>query len=192
MFLFGHSFVRRTLGRRAGELSLIVADEQRSVQCYGEGGLSFSRMRANPRRYFRILEEASSTHSVLVIDLGTNDLSQAEPVTVARRLWEFVDELGRRGLFPTAIFLLPVLPRTRRWAGSTLSLREFNSRVEEFNRLMSDGSFHRDFVWVWEHRLLPHAPHLIIDGVHLTPRGTELYRRTLRRISSFCRKNFWM
>ena len=69
---------------------------------------------------------------------------------------------------------------------------EFNRRVQEFNDLVLAESFRRDNIWVWQHVNSLTDPDHSLDGVHLTPRGMELYVRTLRRIISFSYNHFWL
>ena len=49
---------------------------------------------------------------------------------------------------------LSVLPHTRPYVQATLSLVDFNWRVQEFNDLVLADSLRRDHVWVWNHIFL--------------------------------------
>ena len=179
--------MKRLVGSGVKSMNLEVGGEEVILKSFGEGGLNFERILHNTK-YVRVLQ--ASKPDILILDLGTNDLCRRDPVTVLVQFLQFIDGLGGIGVTPAAIFALPVLPRTRAYAGAALSLSEYNLRVERFNRLLSVESFHRDILWVWEHRSLSDAPHHILDGVHLTERGMELYLRTLRRVISFCQTHF--
>ena len=189
MFIFGHSFVKRAFGPGRSTTSICVDGEDVILDSFGEGGLTLDRVLQNPSRYIGMMKIIGPR--ILILDLGTNDLCSAEPTTVLRNFRIFFAELRRAGVAPTAIFLLPVLPRTKAYAGAALSLSEFNLRVERLNKLLFEESLHTDMLFVWEHRSLSDAPHHIFDGVHLDERGRELYRRTLRRIGSFSKRHFW-
>ena len=183
--LFGHSFVRR-IAAGAEEIRVEVGGQEHRIHCLGEGGLSFRRIDQRQPKYHSQIRNASP--DILIIDLGTNDLTQESPEVVAGRLWGFLDSLHVK---PSGIFILPTLPRTRSYVHAALSLVDFNRRVQRFNDIVLAESLRRDCVWVWDHRSLEN-PDYNLDGVHLTPRGTELYIRTLRRIISFCHNHFWV
>ena len=191
--LVGHSFVRRVAGAPRGSLSFPISTlgtstESVVLECFGEGGLSFDRIRGNPRRYVGRIR--SSCPDILILDMGTNDLCRHAPREVFEALWEFLEELARQGVKPLATVLLPVLPRTSVHRSGDVPLEEFNQRVYRFNTLVQAEVLRRDCVWVCPHKGL-RAPRYSLDGVHLNPPGMRRYSRTLRGICLFFRRHFW-
>ena len=87
---------------------------------------------------------------ILIVDLGTDDLTQGRPEVVAGRIRGF-DSLQIK---PLGIFILSVLPHTRPYVQAALSLVDFNWWVQEFNDFVLAESLRRDHVWVWNHIFL--------------------------------------
>ena len=87
---------------------------------------------------------------ILIVDLGTDDLTQGRPEVVAGRIRGF-DSLQIK---PLGIFILSVLPHTRPYVQAALSLVDFNWWVQEFNDHVLAESLRRDDVWVWNHIFL--------------------------------------
>ena len=71
-----------------------------------------------------------------------------------------------------------------------MSLDGFNSRAEEFNKLLIEGSCLEDRWWVWNHRGLKH-PRYNLDGVHLNASGMVQYEKTLKQIVKFFESRYW-
>ena len=88
--LFGHSFVRRLSGRRRATVDIELEGRNIPVSCLGEGGLTLSRIKANRCHYCRMI--AQEKPSILIIDLGTNDLCSVSvtPKCVCEKLCNFV------------------------------------------------------------------------------------------------------
>ena len=188
--LFGHSFVKRLKRKRGSQFKIELQSKVVPVTCIGEGGLTLSRIRARPRKYYEYLRQANPL--VLIIDLGTNDLcsKNVNPNQVHSSLCDFVYELPKRGINPEVIVFLPVLPRTGGLRGGQVSLEEFNDRAERFNDLIQQSTFVEDQWWLWEHRGLKNSRYNL-DGVHLNTSGMALYGKTLRQITKYFESRIW-
>ena len=188
--LFGHSFVKRLKNKHGCIYDVQLQRSKCSITCLGEGSLTVTRIQKNPSRYFQQLRELHPT--VLIIDLGTNDLCSAEvtPHQVHASLCEMVRDLRIWDVYPEAVVFLPVLPRTGGLRGYQVSLEVFNKRVLDFNMLLESSTFLEDRWWVWHHRGIKH-PRLNLDGVHLNKQGMLLYERTLRQLLKFFEFRIW-
>ena len=156
----------------------------------GEGGLTLNRIRARPEAYFRQIKKAQP--SILILDLGTNDLSSKDvkPAELCTLLWDLVYELVAWDISPSIVVFLPVLPRTGSMRRNQVSVAQFNKRAEVFNQLLGDMTFLEDGWFVWKHRG-PRHPRYNADGVHLNERGMVQYERTLKQLVKFFEARFW-
>ena len=103
---------------------------------------------------------------------------------------EFVHSLSDNDVHSEIEVSLPVLPRTGSMRRGQVSLEVFNSRAEEFNNKLFEGTFVEDLWWVWDHWGLKHRRYSL-DGVHLNRLGTIQYERTLRQIVKFFEYQCW-
>ena len=176
--------------KRCFQLNIALQQRIVPVRCIGQGGLTLGRIQSKCIKYFRELQNANP--SVLILDLGTNDLcsTSMDSDQVHSLLCDFVHEFSKRGINPEVIVFLPVLPRTGSMRDGQVSLEEFNSRVKRFNELVQQSTFREDRWWVWEHRGLRNSRY-IIDGVHLNEAGMLQYERTLRQLVKFFESRIW-
>ena len=188
--LFGHSFVRRLRNKRSFVMTIKLERAQVPITCLGEGGLTLDRIRARPEAYFRQIKKAQP--SILILDLGTNDLSSkdVEPAELCTSLRDLVYELVAWDISPSIVVFLPVLPRTGNMRRNQVSVAQFNKKAEVFNQLLGDMTFLEDGWFVWKHRGLRH-PRYNTDGVHLNERGMVQYERTLKQLVKFFEARFW-
>ena len=187
--LFGHSFVKRLQKKRGFQFEIELQRQVVPITCIGEGGLTLRRIQARPRQYFESLRQANP--SVLILDLGTNDLcaKDIDSNQVHSLLCDFVYELSRRGINPEVIVFLPVIPRTGGLRGGQVSLEDFNTRVERFNDLIQQSTFVKDRWWLWEHRGLRNCRYNL--GVHLNAAGMLQYEKTLRQLIKYFESRIW-
>ena len=188
--LYGHSFVRRLGNKHGLAVNIELQNSTIPVKCYGEGGLTFARMQNRPAYYFGQLKEAKP--AVLILDLGTNDLclKGMTPTKLCSVYSDWVHELWRWDITPSAVVSLPVLPRSGNLRKGQVSLRDFNDRVDEFNSLLTETTFKEDKWWVWHHRGLRSVKYSL-DGVHLNELGTIKYERSLRQLVKFFEYRIW-
>lgn len=188
--LFGHSFVKRFAGRCKAVVDIELERESIPITCLGEGGLSLSRMASNHRRYYQLIAKANP--SILIIDLGTNDLCSRdiEPEALLDSLCAFVRDMKKYAIYPSVIVFLPVLPRTGNMRPNQVSVDQFNSKAEAFNKLLEGETLREDKWWLWTHRGLKH-PRYNVDGVHLTTQGMTQYGKTIRQLVKFFQSRIW-
>ena len=179
VLIMGHSFVRRAdqylRNKRIRNLHLPLSEF--SVTLQGRGGAYACHL---PELY----DKCNVTPDMVVIDIGTNDLSMVktddEATNVAKRVYAFANTLVARGV--KQVVILEVLPRTRH--GRHGAPRSFDSLVASFNwqitRLRSQNLespihwwFHEDLSWQKES--------FIMDGVHLNDAGLALYLESLNK-----------
>ena len=101
--LFGHSFVKRLGNKKSFVMTVELERSQVPITCLGEGGLTLDRIQSKPGAYLRQLEKAQ--HSVLILDLGTNDLcsKDMEPLDFFVSLREFVDTMPSWNIHPDKV-----------------------------------------------------------------------------------------
>ena len=188
--LFGHSFVRRLSGRRRATVDIELEGGNVPVSCLGERGLTLSRIKANRYHYYRMI--AQEKPSILIIDLGTNDLCTVSvtPKCVCDMLCNFVRDLPKHGIKPSVVVFLPVLPRTGNMRQGQVPVSEFNEKADVFNELLGAEIMREDLWWVWHHRGLKH-PRYNLDGVHLDQLGMNQYQRTIRQIVKYFERRCW-
>ena len=158
VLIMGHSFVRRAdqylRNKRIRNLHLPLSEF--SVTLQGRGGAYACHL---PELY----DKCNVTPDMVVIDIGTNDLSMVktddEATNVAKRVYAFANTLVARGV--KQVVILEVLPRTR--PGRHGAPRSFDSLVASFNwqitRLCSQNL---------------ESPHSLV-----VPRGSLLAKRVL-------------
>ena len=107
--LFGHSYVKRLKNKRGSIVHIELQRGSIPITCLGEGGLNFERIQARPDQYFPQLRNAQP--SILVMDLGTNDLCshRGNPSAIFHTYCDFVNEFQKWGISPDVIVFLQVL-----------------------------------------------------------------------------------
>lgn len=176
----GHSFVKRLDSdlqckfdhRAAVDFNLSLTA---NISMYGIGGLTVSRL----ERKLRSILANKPLPRVVILEIGTNDLSSQSPEIVIGEILELVeymrsfDSLG-------AIGFCKVIPRWERDMG--LPLEDFNTKATTLNNML-EALFDEDqLVFVWEHSELQSLSRrvLLTDGVHLNPHGQYCLYRSYR------------
>lgn len=170
VLVLGHSFVKRlrfdinrgNIFRSSSDLGLAG---HAFVSMFGVGGLTIPRLWKD---HLRVVSRRAP--DVIILELGTNDLSREEPELVASSLEVLVRLLHDRFKVKVICVCL-VVPR--------LSNDVFNAKMATFNELVQALFEPLPFVFCWRHRGFygDNRPLSLHDGVHVTPVGQyRLYR----------------
>ena len=180
VLVMGHSFVRRAdqylRNKRIRNLHLPLSEF--SVTLQGRGG-------AYARHLPELYDKCNVTPDMVVIDIGTNDLSMVktdqEATDVAKRVFAFANTLVARGV--KRVVILEVLPRTRH--GRHGAPRSFDSLVASYNwqmvRLITQSPESTPINWWFHEDLSWQRESFIMDGVHLNDDGLALYLESLNK-----------
>ena len=176
----GHSFVKRLHADLQCKFDLRAAldfnlTQTTTVSLHGIGGLTVPPL----ARELRLLFANGPLPRVIILEIGTNDLSSQPPEVVIGEVLDLVDFL-QSVASSTVVGICKVLPRRQR--GTDLPQEDFNNRVARFNKMLEplfDGQL---FVFVWEHlEIQPLSRRVLLpDGVHLNPHGQYCLYRSYR------------
>ena len=180
VLIAGHSFVKRLDcdlqckfdHRAAVDFNL---SQTANISMYGIGGLTVSRL----ERKLRSILVNKPLPKVVILEIGTNDLSSQSPEIVIGEILELVEYMRSVDSLE-AIGFCKVIPRRERDTG--LPLEDFNAKVTTFNNML-EALFDEDrLVFVWEHLELQSLSRrvLLTDGVHLNPHGQYCLYRSYR------------
>jgi lysophospholipase L1-like esterase len=178
--IVGHSFVKRLqrdLHRKFDARANINFKLNHSVKVtlHGIGGQTVTQLHQELERIVA-QDRGDSQPSIIVIEIGTNDLTHRSPEVVVDELSQMIDFLVKRDIV-RAVAICNVIPRRRR--GSGLPDEEFNKKAATFNKMLIPLFEDCKTVFLWQHIELSSLsrPVLLPDGVHLNPRGQyNLYR----------------
>ena len=186
VLILGHSFVKRA-DRYLDTQNIInfnMLTPYHTVSLLGKGG-------AHALDIMHLFHQRTSTPHLVVIDVGTNDLtnSRIPTHTLALQVYNMAKLLvNNYGVLHVVI--LEVLPRTS-W-GRHGAPPSFNSRVARYNAMIKSLVFqNKEFpVSFWFHKGLPSSIEtIILDGVHLTNFGISRYIRSIRRVILKCSRS---
>ena len=145
----GHSFVKRLHSdlqwkfyfRAALDFNLTPTA---TVSFHGVGGLTVPRL----ARELRLLFSHQPPPRVIILEIGTNDLTSHSPEAVIGDLLDLVEFLQSVDS-STAVGVCKVFPRRYRSTG--LPHEEFNTRAATFNKMLDVLFDDRPSVFVWDH-----------------------------------------
>jgi len=186
VLILGHSFVKRA-DRYMDNQNIInfnMLSPYHSVSLLGKSG-------AHALDIMHLFHQRTSTPHMVVIDVGTNDLTNSHiPIHVlALQVYNMARRMiNNYGVLQVVI--LEVLPRTS-WGRHGAS-PQFNARVTRYNSMLKSMVFqNKDFpVSFWYHKGLPSSIEtIILDGVHLTDFGISRYIRSIRRVILKCSRS---
>lgn len=170
ILILGHSFVRRLrhfISRHKGsELSEnLHLSEPVIVRWFGVGGRMISKTKQHDMHVVRTFRP-----HIVLLQLGTNDLSSSSPLRVGSDLEDFA-----RVLHDVYHVRVVVVCQTLR----RNSAAEFNDSVAALNKYSQVFLEHLPYVYFWKHRGFWNSRENIYhnDGVHLNDSGQrKLYR----------------
>lgn len=180
VLIAGHSFVKRLHSDLQCKFDLRAAldfnlTRTATVSFHGVGGLTVPRLAWE----LRLLFSHQPPPRVIILEIGTNDLSSRFPEVVIGDLLDLV-ELLQSVDSSTVVGVCKVLPRRHRSTG--LPHEEFNTKAATFNRMLDALFDDRPSVFVWGHLEMQSLTRrvLLSDGVHLNCHGQYCLYRSYR------------
>ena len=173
VLLFGHSFIRRRwddlrtqFDPRTDESFKLSKDA--IVHLHGVGGRTVRKL----IKYDRCIVSSLSPHAV-ILEIGTNDLSDLQPEVVSSEIEELVRLL--LGSYSVRVVgVCEVLPRVRASFFNAAALI-----LNQYLRVVLDPIPN---VFCWQHRGFsePYRDPYLSDGVHMNSSGQYLLYRSYR------------
>ena len=180
ILIAGHSFVKRLHADLQCKFDLLAAvdfnlTQTATVSLHGIGGLTVSRL----ARELRLLFTNGPLPRVIILEIGTNDLSSQPPKVVIGEVLDLVDFL-QSVTSSTVVGICKVLPRRQR--GTGLPQEDFNNRAATFNKMLEPLFDGQQSVFVWEHLEIQSLSRRVLlpDDVHLNPHGQYCLYRSYR------------
>ena len=170
VMILGHSFVRRfhcdlekhfdARAKRDFDLSTV------NVRLFGTGGRTVAKI-----NHFDLKTVARFSPDVVILEVGTNDLSDKPPETVGSEIDDLAVKLINE-FSVRVVGICNVIPRAD---------QNFSEKAELLNRYLS-VVVDNPRVFTWRHKGLNSPKHsvLSVDGVHLNPYGQYLLYRSYR------------
>ena len=146
-----------------------------TVSFHGIGGLTVPRLARDLR--LRFVNEPLPR--VIILEIGTNDLSSRSPEVVIREVLDWVDYL-QSVESSTVVGVCKIIPWRQR--GTGLPLEDLNNGAATFNKMLEAPFDDQQFKFVWEHVELQSLSRRVLlpDGVHLNPHGQYCLYRSYR------------
>lgn len=174
VLLLGHSFIRRLKcdlqkgfdSRASRDFKLRGTAE---VHLHGIGGLTVDRLRRLDLQLFKTLAP-----EVIILELGTNDLSSLPPEVVGSAIEDLVNFI-LKSFHVQVVGVCLVIPRASYHLHST----QFAHCAEILNKYLEVVLEPIPNVFCWCHRAFKDSckPFYLPDGVHVNPAGQyQLYR----------------
>ena len=168
--ILGHSFVRRLHcdlerqfdGRAKKDFDLSTVN----VRLFGTGGRTVAKI-----NNFDLKTVARFSPDVVILEIGTNDLSNKPPETVGSEIDDLAVKLIN-DFSVRVVGICSVIPRAD---------QNFSDKAELLNRYLS-VVVDNPRVFTWRHKGLYAPGHSVLsdDGVHLNPHGQYLLYRSYR------------
>jgi len=177
--VLGHSFIRRADQHLADHnvINFGLPLFSHKIDLQGQGG-------AHILDIIPLLESCTSTPDVVMIDVGTNDLTnrRAPPHTLALQVFNIARRLVTHHNVKHVV-LFQILPRTT-W-GRHGQPPAFSARVARYNEMIESLIYrYKDSLPIscWVHKgMRSNIDKFISDGVHLNEAGMTKYIKSVRR-----------
>ena len=172
VLILGHSFVRRLssfLSNSASYSSDLALADLANVSLFGVGGRTVAKVEKFDLDHVRI-----SKPDIVILELGTNDLTCLPPESVGSALKELVHTL-KHNCGVRVVGVCQVIKRS----SSPPKMRDFNSRVLKLHKYLKVVLEPVPFCFYWRHIGFwnPSSDIYLKDGVHLNTLGLmKLYR----------------
>lgn len=175
--VLGHSFVKRLQrelysGFDARASADFKLNGSASVHLFGTGGRTVPKLRANDLHVVRDLSP-----DIIILEIGTNDLSHTPPEVVGSAIEDLVSLLLNE-FSVRAIGVCHVIPRGISYPHAMLFLQQ----ATVLNQYVSVVLEQFPNVFCWSHADFnsPHKDLYLADGVHVNPSGQYLLYRSYR------------
>ena len=170
IFILGHSFIRRLDNFVAANPNLnhqFLLNNVATFQWRGVGGRTVAKT-----LQYDLPVVASSAPDIVVLQLGTNDLSRLDPFVVASSIGELVTILHDT-------YNVKLICVCQTLLGSD---PVFNTRVRALNKYVKTFLEALSYVFFWGHRGFWNASQRFLarDGIHLNRQGQYKFFRSLR------------
>ena len=177
VLILGHSFVRRLKNdlhnkfdpRATTSFGLVGTAE---VHLHGIGGRTVQKLTSCDLEMVRLLAP-----DVVLLEIGTNDLTSLAPEVVGSSIEELV--LTLKGFNSVAVVgVCHVIPRGE----ATLNSMTFWERATVLQQYLEVVLDPLDSIFCWRHKVFtrPNQDFYLRDGVHLNVRGQYLLYRSYR------------
>ena len=177
VLILGHSFVKRLFsdiktGFDARVDVNLALQGTVLVQWHGTGGRTVAKLRA-----FDLCKVHSSSPDIIILEVGTNDLSNLAPETVGSAIEELV-QLFLRDFSVQVVGVCYVISRGISHPDASL----FDQRAQVLNQYLSVVLGDVPNVFCWRHVPFNHPAKdfYLADGVHLNSSGQYLLYRSYR------------
>ena len=175
VLILGHSFVRRMqddLSNRFHPRTDLNFNLSDATVCFHEvGGRTVRKLRTYDLYVVRRLKP-----DVIILELGTNDLTNLSPEVVGSEIEELVSLLLET-FSVRVICVCHVIPRGISFAGCDRFLQRISSLKQYLSVVLA---FPQVFCWTHYSFSNPSKPFYLADGVHLNQVGQYLLYRSYR------------
>ena len=173
--ILGHSFVRHLkrdleLGFDPGAANDFKLSGTALVHLHGVGGRTVQTLQANDLHVVRDLAP-----DIVILEIGTNDLTHSSPETVGSNIEDFV-HLLKREFSVRVISVCGVIPRGISVPHAVLFWHNA-SVLNQYAGVVLDD-FANGFCWSHAEFNSPHKDLYLRDGVHVNPTGQYLLYRS--------------
>ena len=177
ILLVGHSFIRRlaNYALSTDSLNMGLSKGDCKITFVGRGGMTVPRLRGKAVQFL-----TSCRPDVIFLEIGTNDLSTADPLRLAADVFELAQWLVSRGVRRVVIsqIFFRVIANGRR---DVRVAADFNERVVAYNARMREHTLASADIEFWRHRgMWRNWENILIDGVHFTGEGNRRYFNSVR------------
>ena len=177
VLILGHSFVKRIchdldINAIPGAYANFDLHGTASVRLHGIGGRTVAKLRKYDLHVVRSLSP-----DIVILEIGTNDLSVHGPEVVGSAIDELV-ELLRVNFSVRVVVVCEIISR----GSSNTRAENFNASAKVLNRYVRAVLEHQTNVFTWQHRgfINPYRNLLLPDGVHVNPAGQYCLYRSYR------------
>jgi lysophospholipase L1-like esterase len=177
ILILGHSFVRRLRSDLSSNFDS-RADRYFGLQATGNIHLFGVGGRTVPSFRERDLHVVSSfCPDIVILEIGTNDLSQTGPEVVGSEIEDLVSLL-RRDFSVWIVCVCSVIPRGKTYRNHLL----FNGNAKTLNEVVKVLLYSMPHVFCWTHKCFtnPLSDPFLPDGVHVHRGGQYVLYRSFR------------
>lgn len=168
--ILGHSFVRRMQNDMTSDTRMKknfgLSDVK--IRMFGTGGRTVKKL-----RLFDLDKVKVYGPDIVILEIGTNDLSNISALTVGDSIDELAKDLITKYSVQIVCICL-IIPRKNE--------KEFNEKLQLVNNFLQTVTSDNPKIFVWKHHglIAPKRNVLLRDGVHVNAYGQYLLYRSYR------------